>query len=1505
MIPGVFPKRTDPVTEEFKRIGALPGEKPKGAEQEPDALALLRKAGRPEFVSLAKAKRIALAGLSPETADLVNSYLYSTRRKLDVFALSQGDPRMTDETISPIEPQANDEYFVVPTSVLDFVVPASKRPEGLAKMREYVDAFKAWRERQGGSVRTGRAVTEALTSGPTPEETRLQGLANTLPFEMGAYQRAVGDGSSVVPVKPEWKAHYPEGFVPLTAALKMLDNKGLSRAGMTTAQAEAKQVFDAAANPNRGFSGGAPPDAHLTREQKRVKVREDFTAETAAFLTDALGGSPNAAGWGAVGADLVSQLVTPIYDVIDPSSTFKERMGGAGMTLLNVLPLPGAAALSKGAKFLLGDANYLTRELGKRGIKDAAKVAQRLADVVDQMPEAQVDQAVDALRQADAQGFLAKAAKAAEGVVETGEPLDLKAGLNQVEPVTAPSPRRRRPTVTEPTQEVPIGDKTTPVELDELSGNTGELKGAKQVSTAPTVSRETPQVESPVPRQEVGSVELRPRMGRDMADDRGYKGGEIVYREHPDKTGVVLKGKIVRPADGGAPYVQITSGMPAGQRKWALEPGWDDSPPISRAQEGTSVAGTKAGAATEPTPPSGFKTGEAVHKTKHLDEPVTVESYLGEKGGRHYVKVKGSDAGVPLDEIEFPKATEPQAPAETFKGARRRSTAEPPKEPPIEVTKTEVLEPEPGGTAARHADIDALRKNYGLSERTERYKADESLMAEAQAIEPEAVNIARASTAAKRIMSDKEQVAVAGGIESRRIKFNAARRAFDEAATKGDRAAKIEAQVTMDALSAEMQDMARALDESGSEAGAAMRARRFVAEAIEGGYAEPDITYRFTKATGRQPDRVERRSIQDQAAKIAELEDQVAKAEAKAATDRKFIEELQKGLNSVPRARSSNKVFTQKAYDDAVKRLKVGVSGARSGATTIPSDIVDMSIVAGYHIETGLRSLPEIYKAIRAALPDATDAQINLATKHALDQIDAVPKKASKAVENTLHDLRKEVKSAVKGATNVVDFDTAYKRIDEIEAIIKDPTKGIDELESAWADLTELRRKYGQGSSYGFDVLVQGKYGVQVEGVSELRYTLDRAKRDSQGYLEKSRKRAEYESLNDFGKAVSKAGTVAREVKNLPAQAVASLDVSYTGRQGLWFSLNPRYRRASKEMFQAQIDALKSQDGYERAAFAIRNNKNFDRLRRAGLIIEGEAFGAGNAEMFESAILGKVAPYKASGRAYEMAGNMQRVQVADDILTGLERFGEPLDDDAVRIVTDYVNAATGRGSSKFTKSLQALQVMWAPRLVGGRMELLAGRPLIKAALYGAKTGDYRLMRRVAEDYAAFGAMTTAVLAAAKLAGAEVDVTDPGSADWLKIKLGDTRIDMLGGFQQPTRFLYRMYGAMMESASEKESNQRPSEIAIRFGRSKLNPLFGEAANWLIYDREDYIGDKVTPLSTAINLTTPLSLREGVKTTLEGSPEAAALGFFLNVFGIGASTYKDEPKSRRRRSRSRSH
>lgn len=149
-------------------------------------------------------------------------------------------------------------------------------------------------------------------------------------------------------------------------------------------------------------------------------------------------------------------------------------------------------------------------------------------------------------------------------------------------------------------------------------------------------------------------------------------------------------------------------------------------------------------------------------------------------------------------------------------------------------------------------------------------------------------------------------------------------------------------------------------------------------------------------------------------------------------------------------------------------------------------------------------------------------------------------------------------------------------------------------------------------------------------------------------------------------------------------------------------------------------------------------------------------------------------------------------------------------------------------------------------------------------------------------------------------GATIE-TDPRSSDFGKLKLGKTRIDPMAGLIQSTVFLSRM-------ASGKTKNLRGKVVPISgkvpygsrnvwnvitdFGRMKLAPVPAAIVNARV--GTDPVGNEVTPGSTLLNLTVPISYQDILDVMEENGVEAGTALQILSVFGEGVSVYDDRKK-----------
>lgn len=250
-------------------------------------------------------------------------------------------------------------------------------------------------------------------------------------------------------------------------------------------------------------------------------------------------------------------------------------------------------------------------------------------------------------------------------------------------------------------------------------------------------------------------------------------------------------------------------------------------------------------------------------------------------------------------------------------------------------------------------------------------------------------------------------------------------------------------------------------------------------------------------------------------------------------------------------------------------------------------------------------------------------------------------------------------------------------------------------------------------------------------------------------------------------------------------------------------------------------------------------------------------------EAFPTKLAEKIPGVKNSDRSFELGLSTERAKIFGHIMNDLEKAGHDLNNlpvNRLKSIGDWVNNATGRADLKTFGNL-------APAI----REALFSAKLWKSRLNLLNLNYYRKLDPIARKYAlqsagSFAALAGSILGLAAVAGADIE-TDPRSSDFLKVKIGDTRFDILGGFQQNLVFAWR------EIKGEKKSSQtgkvaklsgedKPYKGANRLSiladlvQGKESPAISTAQT--LIEGEDKAGNPVNPLTEIGKLGVPLSV-----------------------------------------------
>jgi hypothetical protein len=360
------------------------------------------------------------------------------------------------------------------------------------------------------------------------------------------------------------------------------------------------------------------------------------------------------------------------------------------------------------------------------------------------------------------------------------------------------------------------------------------------------------------------------------------------------------------------------------------------------------------------------------------------------------------------------------------------------------------------------------------------------------------------------------------------------------------------------------------------------------------------------------------------------------------------------------------------------------------------------------------------------------------------------------------------------------------------------------------------------------------------------------------------------------------------EVLNINRALWSSYDLSALGRQGA-IMLMSHPIRSSKAVI-PMLKALVSEKSALIEEQKIINRPNYQNgnYAKSDLYLASlDEFRLTRREEIQMSNYSNLIPgVRASNRAFMTYLNKVRADSFDVMLKSRERwFSKPVEQFEKDAIANYINISTGRGYlGNHAAAAQTLAtIFWAPRLMTSRIQYLVGQPMWK--------GGARVRAMVAREYAQTLMGMGAVIGLAKLAGAEVE-TDPNSSDFLKLKFGNARVDIMGGLLQNIVFLNRLLvSGKIKTASGKEKPAKGGDLIWDFSRNKLTPLLGTGLDVrdLAFGQKPPAGHPQSLSSLVLNLPVPLSYRD-VLTMLkeEGVPATTALSL-VSTLGWGVQYY----------------
>ncbi len=447
--------------------------------------------------------------------------------------------------------------------------------------------------------------------------------------------------------------------------------------------------------------------------------------------------------------------------------------------------------------------------------------------------------------------------------------------------------------------------------------------------------------------------------------------------------------------------------------------------------------------------------------------------------------------------------------------------------------------------------------------------------------------------------------------------------------------------------------------------------------------------------------------------------------------------------------------------------------------------------------------------------------------------------------------------------------------------VTSEEAQKIASLSKAVGDTKEALSKGGDRMDYGHAVVALRNY------VSDLSHQAKRIR---------------------FSDVITKPGeTLAKGIETTAGMAKsikASLDNSAIFRQG-WKTLwtNPViWQKNARRSFVDLVQQFGGKEVLDHVDAEIISRPTYDLMKKAKLDVGTTEEAYPSHLPAKIPLLGRA--YKASEAAYTGFVHRTRADVFDKMIDIAKKTGVELDEKQLQGIGNMVNSLTGRGhlGKRIEPAANVINsVFFSPRFLKSQIDLLT-QPIT-----GAGGGNF-VRKQAALNLLKAASGTAAVLATAKALKKDSVETDPRSADFGKIRVGDTRFDVTGGFASLATLASRL--ATMSSKSSitgqvHKLNERTRSGEPKFGaqtgkdvfydfiENKTSPVASVALELL--KGQDREGNKPTLGSEARNLFEPLPLANYRE--LKNNPKSANIlvAMIADALGISTNTYSKKSKA----------
>jgi hypothetical protein len=387
--------------------------------------------------------------------------------------------------------------------------------------------------------------------------------------------------------------------------------------------------------------------------------------------------------------------------------------------------------------------------------------------------------------------------------------------------------------------------------------------------------------------------------------------------------------------------------------------------------------------------------------------------------------------------------------------------------------------------------------------------------------------------------------------------------------------------------------------------------------------------------------------------------------------------------------------------------------------------------------------------------------------------------------------------------------------------------------------------------------------------------------------------------LGSVGKGLSEVAGNAKAIK-------ASMDNSAIFRQG-WKTLwtNPGiWANNALQSFANIIKTFGKDQVMSELHADIVSRPTYDMMKTAKLAVANleEAYPTTLPEKIP--LFGKL--YKASENAFTAFVQKTRADVFDKYIKVAQKTGVELSEAELKSIGKLVNSLTGRGNLGALEPVANVinNVFFSPRMLKSHIDTLT-QPFTGAggSNFVRKTAAFNLLKIIMG--------TAAVLGVAKLIKKDSVELDPRSADFGKIKIGNTRFDVTGGMDSVATLAARVLTLSSKSTATGQVNklnatdktgkpkfgaQTGTDVVYNFFENKLSPVSSVIKDLL--KGQTFASGKPTIKNEAANLLVPLPITTAIELYQTPGSANKLLGIIADALGFNVNSYAPPPPKKKK-------